>query len=122
MMGVIGRRIQALPIVDFDLSLIRLQLCLHIRMLPLLHPLHGFPLDHSYQHLVHRLLLSPLLLSPLSSIPGPKLYAFTKWRLARDDWGQRTRTIHALHKKYGPVVRIGPNEVYFNSVSALRTI
>jgi cytochrome P450 len=72
--------------------------------------------------LVHRLLISPFLLSPLSRIPGPKLYAFTKWRLARDDWGQRTRTIHALHKKYGPVVRISPNEIHFNSVSALRTI
>jgi cytochrome P450 len=72
--------------------------------------------------LIHQLLISPLLLSPLSRIPGPKLYAFTKWRLARDDWGRRTRTIHALHKKYGPVVRIGPNEIHFNSVSALRTI
>jgi hypothetical protein len=72
--------------------------------------------------LLHRLLIYPLLFSPLGRIPGPKLYAFTKWRLARDDWGQRTRTIHALHRQYGPVIRIGPNEVHFNSISALRTI
>jgi hypothetical protein len=72
--------------------------------------------------LFHRLLLSPFFLSPLRCMPGPKLYALTKWRLARDDWGQRTRTINGLHKQYGPVVRIGPNEVHFNSVSALRTI
>lgn len=72
--------------------------------------------------LFHQLILTPFLLSPLSRIPGPKLYAFTQWRLARDDWGQRTRTIHALHKQYGPVVRIGPNEVHFNSITALRTI
>jgi cytochrome P450 len=72
--------------------------------------------------LFHRLLLSPFLLSPLRRIPGPKLYAVTKWRLARDDWGRRTRTINGLHKQYGPVVRVGPNEVHFNSVSALREI
>lgn len=59
----------------------------------------------------------------ISRIAGPKLYAFTKWRLAWDDWkGQRTRSIHALHLKHGPVVRIGPNEVHFSSLSALRSI
>jgi Cytochrome P450 len=30
--------------------------------------------------------------------------------------------IHALHQTYGPVVRIGPNEVSFNSLTALRNI
>ncbi|KAH7066183.1 cytochrome P450 [Paraphoma chrysanthemicola] len=72
--------------------------------------------------LLHRLILAPLLFGPLSRLPGPKIYALTKWRLARDDWGQRTRSIHNLHKQYGPVVRVGPNEVHFNSVTALRTI
>ncbi|KAF4633361.1 hypothetical protein G7Y89_g4756 [Cudoniella acicularis] len=58
-----------------------------------------------------------------SGIPGPKLYALTKWRLAFEDWkGTRTRTIHQLHQKYGPVVRVGPNELSFNSLSALKTI
>lgn len=56
-------------------------------------------------------------------VPGPRLYALTSWRLAYEDWkGTRTRTIHQLHQKYGPVVRIGPNEVSFNSLSALKTI
>lgn len=72
--------------------------------------------------LFHRLVLNPFFIDALGRIPGPKLYAFTKWRLARDDWGRRTRTINNLHKQYGPVVRIGPNEVHFNSVTALRTI
>ena len=36
--------------------------------------------------------------------------------------GQRTRTIHAMHKQYGSAVRIGPKEVHFNSTSAMRTI
>ena len=72
---------------------------------------------------IHRYILHPLFLSPLSHIPGPRVSALTKWRLAWDDWtGQRTRAIHALHAHYGPVVRIGPNEVHFNSISAQRTI
>jgi hypothetical protein len=65
--------------------------------------------------------LIPLL--RISGVPGPKIYAITHWRLAYDDWkGARTRTILQLHKKYGPVVRIAPNEISFNSLSALRTI
>lgn len=64
-----------------------------------------------------------MLFGPLSKIPGPILYRLTRWRLAYDDWrGDRTRTIHRLHQRYGPVVRIGPNEVAFNSLPALRTI
>ncbi|KAH6665171.1 putative benzoate 4-monooxygenase cytochrome P450 [Halenospora varia] len=56
-------------------------------------------------------------------VPGPGLYAFTSWRLAYEDWkGTRTRTIHQLHQRYGSVVRIGPNEISFNSLSALKTI
>jgi hypothetical protein len=59
----------------------------------------------------------------LSHIPGPTLYALTKWRLAFDDYtGTRTRKIHALHAHYGHAVRIGPNEVSFSSLSALRAI
>ena len=72
---------------------------------------------------VYKLFIYPIYLSPLSRIPGSKLYAVTKWRLAWEDWtGQRTRTINDLHEKYGTAVRTGPNEVHFNSLSALRTI
>ncbi|TVY83671.1 putative sterigmatocystin biosynthesis P450 monooxygenase [Lachnellula suecica] len=57
------------------------------------------------------------------NIPGPPFYALTRWRLAYEDWkGTRTRTIHQLHQKYGSVVRIGPNELSFNSLTALKTI
>lgn len=68
-------------------------------------------------------IVHPLYLSPLSKIPGPRLYAVTQWRIALDEWnGTRTKRIDQLHQRYGPVVRIGPNEVHFNSLSALRTI
>ncbi|KAI5456974.1 cytochrome P450 [Mariannaea sp. PMI_226] len=69
------------------------------------------------------LIFDPLFLSPLSRVPGPKLFALTKWRLAYEDWNAtRTRTIKQLHETYGPAVRIGPNEVSFNNLTALRTI
>lgn len=59
----------------------------------------------------------------LSKIPGPTIYSLTRWRLAYDAWrGTRTHKIHELHKIYGPVVRIGPKEISFNSLSALKTI
>lgn len=73
--------------------------------------------------IIHRFVYVPFFSSPLKRIPGAPLYAITKWRLALDDWiGTRTRAINKLHEKYGPVVRVGPNEVAFNSLSALRTI
>ncbi|KAL4901684.1 hypothetical protein BDW74DRAFT_187274 [Aspergillus multicolor] len=64
-----------------------------------------------------------LITSPLSSIPGPKLFALTKWRLALEGYrGTRTTFMQTLHSKYGDAVRIGPNEVSFNNLSALRAI
>lgn len=73
--------------------------------------------------LLHYYVLEPLLINPKSKIPGPKLYALTKWRLALDDWrGERTRSIDRLHRQYGHAVRIGPNEIHFNSLNALQKI
>lgn len=61
--------------------------------------------------------------SKIDKIPGPWLYAATRYRLAYDGW--KTKSVHAVHKlhaQYGPVVRIGPNDVAFNSLTALKTI
>ncbi|KAL2435302.1 hypothetical protein ABEF95_015292 [Exophiala dermatitidis] len=59
----------------------------------------------------------------LRHIPGPLIYALTRYRLSLDAWNSRYVTaIHKLHDKYGPVVRVEPNQVSFNSLAALRTI
>lgn len=64
-----------------------------------------------------------LFFSPLARIPGPLIYALTGWWLAYEDYkGDRSRTLLKLHSKYGPIVRVGPDEVSFNSTSALRVI
>lgn len=72
---------------------------------------------------LYRFVYQPLYASPLGQVPGSKLFSATKWRLALADYrGIRTQTIHSLHQQYGTAVRIGPNEVSFSSLSALRTI
>ncbi|KAH9909917.1 cytochrome P450 [Xylariomycetidae sp. FL2044] len=77
----------------------------------------------TFATITYRLIYLPLISSPLRAVPGPKAFAATKWRLAYADYrGTRTRVIHALHEKYGPVVRIAPDEVSFASLAALRTI
>ncbi|KAH7374222.1 cytochrome P450 [Cadophora sp. MPI-SDFR-AT-0126] len=58
-----------------------------------------------------------LYLSPLALIPGDNLAALTGWyetyyEIVKD--GQFFRAIDKMHKKYGPIVRIGPNEVHFD--------
>jgi Cytochrome P450 len=59
----------------------------------------------------------------LWQIPGPRLYAISSIPLALNAWDARSiHTIHQLHKRYGPVVRVTPTQISFNSLSALRTI
>jgi hypothetical protein len=36
--------------------------------------------------------------------------------------GYRGRTVHALHKKYGPVVRLAPNELSFSALPCISAI
>jgi len=57
-----------------------------------------------------------LFFHPLSHFPGPKLAATTKLfeayhMILKNDW---LETLEKLHQRYGPVVRIGPNELHFN--------
>lgn len=86
------------------------------------------------------LLLNPLLLgatclvlailyvyrcvaSPLRSLPGPKTSLFSSWILKYHELhANRTRYIHGLHQRYGPVVRIAPNEVSFASLEGVKEI
>lgn len=68
-------------------------------------------------HVAHR------LTSPLAKLPGPRLSLFTslvlKWNELK---ASRRDYIHDLHVRYGPVVRIAPNEVSFTSPAAVKEI
>ncbi|PVH70573.1 cytochrome P450 [Cadophora sp. DSE1049] len=62
-------------------------------------------------------------LHPLARIPGPLLARVSDlWLLKLDLTGQGSRIIFDLHKKHGPVVRIGPDELSFDGVSAYNDI
>lgn len=59
--------------------------------------------------------VSRLFLSPISRFPGPKLAALTRWYEFYYEVvqkGQYTFHIQELHKKYGPIVRVTPEEVH----------
>jgi len=64
-----------------------------------------------------------LYLSPLSRFPGPKLWAISRipGQLSVLQ-GRNHLDILALHERYGPVVRISPNELAFNTPQAFRDI
>jgi cytochrome P450 len=64
-----------------------------------------------------------LYLSPLARFPGPKLAASSilpkLWYQAA---GSSVRWITALHQRYGPIVRVGPNELSFTDAQAFQDI
>ncbi|KAI0408710.1 cytochrome P450 [Xylaria palmicola] len=63
------------------------------------------------------------LSSPLRSLPGPNISLLTSLVLKSHEFrAQRTRYVHRLHLRYGPVVRIAPNEVSFASLEGIREI
>ncbi|KAI3394048.1 hypothetical protein diail_3267 [Diaporthe ilicicola] len=69
------------------------------------------------------LFYTKILLSPLSKIPGPWYSKYTDVVLKRL-WlgGSKTQYVHALHEKYGPIVRISPNEVDVLDIPAAKEI
>ncbi|CRK29863.1 hypothetical protein BN1723_014292 [Verticillium longisporum] len=64
-----------------------------------------------------------LALHPLARVPGPKLAAISNvWHALHVRDGRMFALGKTLHKKYGPVVRVGPNEVWFDSKDAFKSI
>lgn len=63
------------------------------------------------------LAITRLYLSPVASIPGPRLAVLTFWYEFYYDvvlGGQYTWKIADLHEQYGPIIRINPFEVHIN--------
>lgn len=64
-----------------------------------------------------------LLLHPLASVPGPRLAAVSScWHAYHVRNGRVRLLATTLHEKYGDCVRVGPNEVWFNSKEAFDQI
>ncbi|KAK3303596.1 cytochrome P450-like protein [Chaetomium strumarium] len=59
----------------------------------------------------------------LNKYPGPFLASLTDWWRFFDVYRRRPERTHIeLHRKYGPVVRLGPNTLSFSDPEALKTI
>lgn len=62
-------------------------------------------------------------LHPLRKVPGPFLAGVTElWRTRKYASGQWHQDIVDLHRQYGPVVRVSPNEVSFVDRAALEQV
>ncbi|TGJ85578.1 hypothetical protein E0Z10_g3226 [Xylaria hypoxylon] len=66
-------------------------------------------------------------ISPLASIPGPKLAALTSWveayyELLHGEGGQFMFKYREWHEEYGPIIRITPNEVHIQDSSFFETL
>ncbi len=73
--------------------------------------------------LVATLALYRLFLHPLAAVPGPRLAAVSNaWHAYHARNGLMFELGTTLHARYGPVVRVGPNEVWLDSKEAFRTI
>lgn len=61
--------------------------------------------------------------SPLAKLPGPAISKYTSlWLKYKELTAQRTMYVHELHKQYGPVVRLAPDEAAFTSWAAIKEI
>lgn len=59
----------------------------------------------------------------LNKVPGPQIAKFTNLRLKFAVLsGDRVHYVHDLHSRYGPIVRIGPNEVAVADMDATKAI
>ena len=73
--------------------------------------------------LIASIVLYRLWLAPLAHLPGPWICAITRLPLMYHEFsGKRRSFIHDLHLKYGPVVRVAPDEVSFATREALKEI
>lgn len=64
-----------------------------------------------------------LYFHPLSRLPSPPFASITPLVLIYySHYDLRTETLAKWHRRYGPVVRVGPNEVSFTSEKAIKEI
>lgn len=73
---------------------------------------------------IYRFIIYPIFLSPLAKVPNAHWSSpfLPLWILWTRFYSKENRTLHAAHLKYGPVIRVAPNELSINDISGVRTV
>ncbi|KAF4922691.1 Cytochrome P450 monooxygenase sdnE [Colletotrichum viniferum] len=74
--------------------------------------------------LVYHFVAYPIFLSPLAKIPVPhwSCHVSPLWILLARKNNFQNRSLHKAHLQYGPVVRIGPNELSVDGYDVIKTV
>ena len=73
--------------------------------------------------LINDQIIYNLFFSPLRNIPGPFFAKITtKWLTINECLGNRSLLVHRAHEKYGPVIRLAPNELSFSDPSCIQEL
>jgi len=74
--------------------------------------------------LAYRFVLYPLVFSPLAKIPSAHWSApLSRFWILKVRFGRReNRTLLDAHRRLGPVVRVGPDELSISDVDDVRTV
>lgn len=74
--------------------------------------------------LCHIAIVRPLFLSPLAKVPAAHWSApwSPLWILSARKRGRENRLLHDAHRRLGPVVRVGPNDVSIDGPEAVRVV
>lgn len=68
-------------------------------------------------------ILYNIFLHPFHAVPGPRLAKISKaWSRYGNLKGRKSHRIHEAHQRYGPIVRVAPNELSFADPVAVRDI
>lgn len=76
-------------------------------------------------YVVYRYIVHPLVVSPLSRVPNahPTAPFSSAWILWTRYVGKENVTVYNAHKRLGPMIRLGPNEISVNCVDGgIRTV
>jgi len=74
--------------------------------------------------LVYQYIIFPSFLSPLSHMPNAHWSSpYSRIWILSVRWNNReNKTLHAIHRRLGPVIRLGPNELSISNTDSLRNV
>ena len=74
---------------------------------------------------VYRLVIYPVYICPLAKIPNANIFSplTPLWIHWKRFWEQEIQAVSTAHRKYGSIVRLGPNELSVNIIDGgVRTV